>query len=256
MSKQIVVSFFLAITFIFIITNSIMAENSTKYLPMAKGRFWEYKIEVPKGGNYLSLRRMLFNDRIVYSTLGQNPLKEGTYTLCYVVKGRTEDPNVWEIKVEKDTLNLYSNVAKVLWVFGKSDKGIITVTEELIYTREFAMSYGPSMGMMPATKAEGSNLLFFEQPENSNYAIGSGDTQCRYLSSGDSISVPAGTFQNCVVMAEEVKPSDKPESSFLPSLGWVTMSTWAPNTGLVQKTQLSASKKNLWKMQLTKSGVK
>lgn len=257
MSKPLFLSISLAAILAVMFTNGLMAENSTKYLPMTEGRFWEYEIKVPEGGNSFSLRHIIYDDRLVYATRSQNPLvKEGTYALRYAVKGKTENPNVWEIKVEKDTLKLYSDVEKVFWEFEKSEKGHVMITERLVFTRQFAMMNNPSSSFMPALKAESSNLMFFEQAKDEHYAIESQETTYSYLNQGVKVDVPAGKFSDCVVVAEEVNPSDKLDEAFPPSFGWITLSVWSPDIGLVRKTQLSTKKKILWTMDLIDYGVK
>ncbi|MBI1929739.1 hypothetical protein HYR99_36505 [Candidatus Poribacteria bacterium] len=238
-------------------TNGLSAQNSTQYLPMTKGHFWEYEIKVPEGGNYFSLRHIVFQPgNMVYATRGQNPFaKTGTYVLRYVVKGKTEDPNVWEIQVEKDTLKLYADVEKVFWEFEKSEKGFVMVTERLLFTRQFAMMHSPS-SFMRALKAECSNLMFFEQPEDRQYTIESKDTTLSYLDRGGKINMPTRIFSNCITVGEVVKPSDEAKESFPPSLGWFMTSVWAPQVGLVHKTQVSVEKRLLWSMDLIDYGVK
>lgn len=252
--KLLILTVFLAVMF----PSGLRAQISTEYLPMVKGRFWEYKIIVPEEGDYFSLRYIAYEPgNLVSATRSRNPFaKKGTYVLRYAVKGKTKDQNVWEIQVEKDTLKLYSDVEKVFWEFEKSENGHVMIKERLIFTRQFAMMNSPSSSFMPALEAECSNLMFFEQAKDEHYAIESQDTIFSYLNRGVKMDVPAGKFSDCIVVAEEVKPSDKPDETFLPSLGWLTLSVWAPNIGLVQKTQLSAKKKELCTMYLIDYGVK
>ncbi|MGB7531449.1 MAG: PGF-CTERM sorting domain-containing protein [Halobacteriota archaeon] len=218
-------------------------------LPLSEGNEWEYKITVPPDGDFYYFNEILYPSKRRASLKGRFLPDPGEYSLKFVVTDEIEESEFakyWKIRVEKDSLGMYSrrDIESVWWGYLAGTSG--KKGERLEYKPEKIREKGRPFSV---------TTLLFENPDVSSIEEGfEGKPPYFYLKCfPDQVvaSVPAGRFSNCWIFVQKIPVAKEFDiNNFSPSLGFQTYSYYAPNVGLVKQYQEDSEGHRLYTMEL------
>ncbi len=226
-------------------------QEISEYFPVEEGREWKYNMHVPKGSYMLTLQ-YADEDGGLWAKRGRHELTKEDHLLHIAISTQenTRMPPTsrglktgWVIEVKSDSTGLLYPTERWDRVYWATDG---TVWFEV-------HKYGPGIGERPI---ELEPLFPSYRGPGSERRLGtwSLETPAESITGEfvklETVSVPAGTFKNCISIARIVKASANAEEGKPSSPGWMSISYYGQNVGLLKRIQFDRAGSVLNTMEL------
>ena len=259
---------------------------SGNYLPLAKGNTWEYERTVSDSKRVCSWQHELHimpgGMTMVYSTRGfglmvEDPPKRSTERYSVTGQEKAGDDSFWVIDVKGECPRdgrYYRHgtpAEKVLWgrLSAKGPRGSsMTFFQERVH---YGMDYDSFSGPRYSREHHATMLIIPDLP-GSSLSMNVEPAEVACLGTTESVKVPAGTFNNCLVMLTTLPPEgigdlrDRmpklPAGMEVPppkendfTRGWTTKTYFARGVGMVKEVQVSWDGRETYRLELKKYNI-